>query len=129
VKWLVVAVFAAGCHSANTAIGARHLEAADPNVGGPRAVIHAFVAAVQARSFGVAHALLAKPLRERYTPARLEHDFLADPSGALRVQMISARQETSILNEHDGVATLQWAEGHALRLEREPKGWRIAALE
>lgn len=91
-------------------------------------MVKSFVAACEARQFEAVHALLAKPLRERYSVERLANDFAAEPRAADRLALIKL-QLTRTLVEAADTASLEWATGKSLRLVREAEGWRISALE
>lgn len=93
-----------------------------------RAVVQSFVTACEGRQFEVVHALLAKPLRDRYTVERLASDFAAEPQAVERLAQIRL-QLTRPLVESEDAASLEWASGRSLRLVREVDGWRITTLE
>ena len=90
-----------------------------------RETLVAFVAATEARRFDDAWALLARPLRDRYSAVRLAHDFDAEPLAAARIAQIKRQLDQPFLD----ATTFRWAEGKALKLTLEPEGWRIASLE
>jgi hypothetical protein len=102
-------------------------EAPDPQAELHRAV-DAFVTLAEGRRFDALHALLSKPLRDRYTPATLARDFGAEPYAQERVARIKARADATLVvqGEH---ASLEWAPGRSLRLIREAASWKVAALE
>ncbi|MFZ5443510.1 MAG: hypothetical protein ACOZQL_26120 [Myxococcota bacterium] len=93
-----------------------------------RAVTTRFVEAASKKDFATVHALLSKALRERYTIARLAEDFANDPLATVRVEHL-ARHLTDPFRLDGRNASLEWAAGRALRLAREPEGWRITGLE
>ena len=93
-----------------------------------RAVVEAFIVAVEAGRFDQVWPLLAKPLRERYSVELLARDFEADPLAGARIAELKHKSNAPLLEGKDA-ASLAWAEGRSLRLVKEPDGWRIAALE
>ncbi len=93
-----------------------------------RAVLDAFITAAVARRFDQVLPLLARPLRERYSVARLERDFGADPLASARLAELKHKANGPLVEGKDS-ASLAWASGRWLRLVKEPEGWRIAALE
>ncbi len=93
-----------------------------------RAVLQAFVTAAETKRFSDVHALLAKPLRDRYSVDQLSVDFLAEPLASARLAQIKLKSEAPFA-ESKASASLEWASGRAVRLVREPDGWRVAALE
>ena len=120
--WLLVL---AGCVTTPPPVVTRPpAPAVDPHAA-QRAVVRAFVQATDAHRFEEAWALLARPLRDRYTAARLAEDFEAEPLAAARLEQLKRRLDGPFADSN----TLAWAEGKALRLTLEPDGWRIAALE
>lgn len=100
---------------------------ADPQVELRRAV-EGFVAASEARQFDAIHALLSKPLRDRYTPALLARDFEAEPYARERVARIKAKA-TQPLTVQGERASLEWAPGRSLQFVREAAAWKIASME
>ena len=129
----VALVLLAGCVTARTPVPVKPLptpEVFAPPVdsqGALREVVASFVTATEARRFEQVRALLARPLRDRYSARTLERDFGADPQASERVAQI--KKATASVVETKDVAALEWSEGRLLRLVREPEGWRISALE
>lgn len=99
----------------------------DPQVA-VRAVVQSFIRATEGRHFDQVHALLSRPLRERYSVTQLERDFGADPLASERLAQIKLKSAAPLLETKES-ASLEWSVGRSLRLVREPDGWRIAALE
>lgn len=93
-----------------------------------REVVERFLDAAEAGKFADALALLAEPVRSRYSVERIEVDFAADPSAKARVARVRAALAGEIGVRAD-VAVLPLEGGRRLRAVREPGGWRIAALE
>lgn len=93
-----------------------------------RGVIRQFLAAVEARKFGAALALLSGDLQRRYGAARLERDFDAEPLAKERVERIRAAIDRAIKSDATRAA-LPLGEGRAVQLVHEREGWRISALE
>lgn len=91
-------------------------------------VVNAFISATEARRFELVLALLAQPLRARYSAALLERDFGADPVAPERLSRLKLKSNQPLQEAQEG-ASLEWAEGRSLRLVHEPEGWRISALE
>lgn len=106
----------------------RPVPVVSPAVDPLRAVVQSFVAASEARRFDEVHALLAKPLRDRYSAKQLERDFTADPLAAARIAQLKLKANAPIVGSGES-ASLEWATGRSLRLVHEAQGWRIAALE
>ena len=107
--------------------------AAPPRPGdAPRACLKAFLDAVDAADWDRAWSLLASPLRERYTPERLHEDFLREPLAGERVRRARLVLAGPV-QESEGGAEFslgeQQGEQRAVRLTREPGGFRVAALE
>lgn len=104
---------------------------ADPSSAiAPRKALERFLSAVEARNFEVVYGCLAQPLRDRYTPARLEKDFALEPQAKDRVARVRKALDAKVGLDvsRDGVQ-LPLGEGRALRLVREGGEYRIAALE
>jgi hypothetical protein len=93
-----------------------------------RAALEAFLAAAEAGDFAEAWRWLAEPLRARYTPSRLEQDFLAEPLSKERLERARAALASppSIEAQH---TVFPIGEGKAVRLVREPGGFRVVSLE
>ncbi len=94
-----------------------------------KAVVAQFIAASEARQFDQVHALLSKPLRERYSPDQLARDYDAEPLAVERVAAIKKASARFTESKDQARATLEWAAGRTLRLVREDEGWRIATVE
>lgn len=101
---------------------------ASPAVDPLRTLVQSFVAASEAGRFDEVHALLAKPLRDRYSVKQLERDFTADPLAAARIAQLKRKANAPIVGSAES-ASLEWSVGRSLRLVHEAQGWRIAALE
>jgi len=134
-RWALPLLLLAGCVTtpAPVPVGPEPVKpepavpAADPQVA-VRAVVQAFIAATEARKFDEVLALLAKPLRARYSVKTLERDFGADPLAAARLAELKHKSNGPLVEGKDS-ASLAWASGRSLRLVKEAEGWRIAALE
>lgn len=94
----------------------------------PRATVDAFLAAIDAQKFEDVHALLIKPLRDRYDVARLKADFEGEPNARQRVDAIRAARSAA-MSFSEGEASLPLTHERQLRLVREGADWKIAALE
>lgn len=91
-----------------------------------RAVVDAFLIAVDARNFGDVHALLSKSLRDRYDAQRLQRDFENEPKAMARVEAVRlARKADFTMNG----SVLPLHHDRQLRLVREDEQWKIASLE
>lgn len=97
----------------------------------PRAALDAFLAAQQAGDFQKAYALLAAPLRDRYTPERLQQDYVRDRDLADdKLSRIRAALASGARLEVQGAqARLPLGPDKAARLVLEEGTWRVAALE
>ena len=93
-----------------------------------RAVVEAFIVAIEAGRFDQVWPLLAQPLRERYSVESLARDFGADPLAGARIAELKHKSNAPLVEGKES-ASLPWAAGRSLRLVKEPDGWRIAALE
>jgi hypothetical protein len=98
---------------------------ADPQAEARR-TIEEFVVLAETRRFDALHALLSKPLRDRYTAALLQRDFEAEPYAVERLNRIKAGSRLTIDGDR---AALEWAPGRSLRLIREVASWKVASLE
>lgn len=94
----------------------------------PRDAIRAFVVAVDAGRFDQAVAMLSKSWRARYSAERFASDFAIDPIARIRLERIRARLGDAVVIDGSR-ASLTWAEGRSVRLEREDDRWTISALE
>lgn len=95
----------------------------------PRAALLAFVAAADRGDFEACHALLAAPLRERYTVRRLAEDFQA-VRGLAEDKLVWARAAASAEPAlADGRAEFAVGERRAVRLVLEAGSWKVASLE
>jgi len=93
-----------------------------------REQVRRFLEATQSRDFEAAWRLLAEPLRDRYTPKRLEADFDSEPLVGERLARI--RKAIDLPFRVQGRrAYLELSEGRVLELVEEPTGWHIATLE
>ena len=93
-----------------------------------RMVVQRFVMAAEAGRFDEVLSLLARPLRERYSVELLTRDFGTDPLAPARLSQIKLKAFGPFVETKE-TASVEWAAGRALRLVREPDGWRIATLE
>jgi hypothetical protein len=97
----------------------------------PRAALQAFVAAQQAGDYAKAYGLLAAPLRARYTPERLQSDYVRDHELAddklSRVRAALSAQVPMVV--HGTQAELPLGPDHAVKLVDEAGAWHVAALE
>lgn len=93
-----------------------------------RELITRFLDAAEAGRFDEALALLAEPVRGRYSAARLASDFAADPGAKARLGAVRAAlgQGVTVRGEE---AVLPLENGRRLRALHERGAWRIAALE
>lgn len=93
-----------------------------------REVVTRFVDAAEGGRFDAALALLAEPVKGRYSAQRLAADFAADPSAKARLAAVRAalRQGVTVRAEE---AVLPLGHGRQLRAVKEQGAWRIAALE
>ena len=94
----------------------------------PRATIAAFLAAVEARRFDAALALLGRELRERYTTERLSIDFFAEPLATERVARLRAHVGEPLIIDGDR-AQLPLGGTKAAELHREAGEWKLVRLE
>jgi hypothetical protein len=93
-----------------------------------REVIELFLDATEAGRFDAALALLAEPVRSRYSASRLAADFSADPSAPARLAAVRAALGQGVSVRGDA-AVLLLENGRHLLAVREQGAWRIAALE
>lgn len=94
----------------------------------PREALRRFLEAAQAGRWAEAHALLAAPLRARYTPERLEADFRLEPLSRERLLRAQAALSGPVTLSPDG-ARFPVGAGRAVQLVREGGEYRVAALE
>jgi hypothetical protein len=96
----------------------------------PRATLSAFLDAAAQKDFEACWRLLASPLKERYTPARLADDFSAVQERAEdKLARARAAFKDGALRVEEGRAALPISERKELRMVREADGWKIAELE
>jgi hypothetical protein len=98
----------------------------DPD--GPAATLQRFLDAAERGDFSAAYELLSESWRARYTPERFKEDFEREPQAKER--LARARQALAhapVLRE--GVAEYPLGDGRAIRLVREGRAFRLAALE
>lgn len=128
-KWWLVAALVTGC--ATTPPPVRELPPEKPYVdpaAEQRAVLDAFLQAVEKQRFDDALQWLSKAWRDRYDGSLFARDFDVDPRAADRLALIrSHRGDAFVIVQN--AATLPLAKGRAMQLVLEPQGWRIAALE
>lgn len=93
-----------------------------------RRVLGEFLDAAERREFTAVWTMLSARWRARYTPARLESDFEAEPQVRERLARARAASGGALVLEPDRAA-LTLGEGKSLKLEREGQQWRVAALE
>jgi hypothetical protein len=105
-------------------------EAADPVPSNAEVqkVLSEFLDAAERRDFSAAWTMLSARWRARYTPARLQTDFDAEPQVKERLARARAALAGPWKVERDAAA-LGLGEGRTLKLEREGELWRVAALE
>lgn len=131
-RWGLALVLLAGCATPPKPVPVkpepRPVPVVSPAVDPLRAVVQSFVAASEARRFDEVYALLARPLRDRYSVKQLERDFAADPLAAARIAQLKLKANAPIVGS-DESASLEWAVGRSLHLVHEAQGWRIAAIE
>lgn len=87
-----------------------------------------FLDAAERRDFSTAWTMLSARWRARYTPARLQTDFDAEPQVRERLARARAGLGGPWKVEKDSAA-LGLGEGRTLKLVREGELWRVAALE
>lgn len=87
-----------------------------------------FLDAAERRDFSTAWTMLSARWRARYTPARLQSDFDAEPQVKERLARARAGLGGPWKVEKDSAA-LGLGEGRTLKLVREGELWRVAALE
>ena len=87
-----------------------------------------FLDAAERRDFPAAWTMLSARWRARYTPARLQSDFDAEPQVKERLARARAALAGPWKVDRDSAA-LGLGEGRTLKLEREGLLWRVAALE
>lgn len=93
-----------------------------------RQALGAFVTATEAGDFAKAYALLAGPLRARYTPERLAADFDAEPLARERLARARAALENEPVFE-DEEAHFAIGDGKVVRLRLEEGEYRVLTLE
>lgn len=93
-----------------------------------RAAAERFVAAAERRDFQTAYAMLSGPLRDRYTPERLAHDFDNEPLAKERLARIRAALAQPFAVT-PAKAVLQLGAANAFTMSHEADGWRVASLE
>jgi hypothetical protein len=94
-------------------------------------VLERFTAALTARRWPEAYALLSERWRARYTPSRLASDWASAGSvsqeAAERARALLAAGQPLVTRAQ--TATLTVGEGRAAILVHEVGGWRVDALE
>ncbi len=127
-KWWLVAALATSCATTpplrETPPETPHVDPAAEQ----RAVLDAFLHAVETQRFDDALQWLSKSWRDRYDGAQLARDFEVDPRAVDRVALLRSHRGDAFVVAQQG-STLPLAQGRALQLVLEPQGWRIAALE
>lgn len=97
----------------------------------PRAALQAFLEAQAAGDYARAYALLAAPLRARYTPERLQSDYVRDHELAddklARVRAALSAHAPLLLRGDQ--AELPLGPERSVKLLREAGAWHVAALE
>jgi hypothetical protein len=87
-----------------------------------------FLDAAEAGRFDEVEGLLSADWRDRYSAARLQADFEAEPLVKERLARVrKALQHPSTVE--GTIARLALGGGRSLRAVKEAQGWRIAALE
>lgn len=94
----------------------------------PRAALEQFLRAAEARDWPAAYALLAGPLRARYTPRLLGEDFAREPLARERLARLRAALASPLVLSATE-ARLPLGGERAARLVLEDGAWRLAALE
>lgn len=120
---VTLCLLAAGCRTLGRDSG-EALATSTP----PAAVVEAFVEASLSHHFRRSHALLAAPLRQRYTPATLERDFFAAPGVQARLERAREASGLPPRKTPDGVEFPLEGVG-AVRLVAEAGSFRVVALE
>ncbi|MBI5542608.1 MAG: hypothetical protein HY901_01875 [Deltaproteobacteria bacterium] len=96
---------------------------------GPKLALDAFLAAAERGDYEACWRLLASPLRERYTPARLGEDFAA-VRGSAQDKLARARLASAVAPKvEEGRAEFPVSERASVKLTHEADGWKIASLE
>lgn len=106
--------------------GWRIVESADANAAAR--VLRAFLDAAEKGDFAAAYALLAAPLRARYTAQTLARDFAQEPLARERLARARLALERTPVLKADSVE-FPIGDGKAVRLVREGRDHRVAALE
>lgn len=95
----------------------------------PREALDAFLTAAEKGDFEACWRRLASPLRERYTPSRLQEDLVAT-RGTAQDRIARARLASKSEPTLDGTrAEFAISERRAVHLVREGDAWKIATLE
>ncbi len=89
-------------------------------------VLRKFARAAMSGDFATVHAMLAAPLRARYTPERLRADF--SRARAIAEARVLALAAADAVVDGD-VARAGAGAGRMARLVREESGWKVASLE
>lgn len=126
---VTAALWLAGCPT-HTVVNPPPQEGADL---APRAALQAFLDDQQQGAFDKAYALLAAPLRARYTPERLKQDYVRDHDLADdKLSRIRAALASGAPMQVSGAqALLPLGPDRAVHLVAEGEGglWRVASLE
>ena len=93
-----------------------------------RAVAERFVNAAEQRDFAAAFSMLSGPLRERYTPERLGHDFDAEPLAKERLARIRAALGGPFTMTAEK-AVLPLGSQKMFTLVHDGGAWRVSSLE
>ena len=103
----------------------------EPGDVAPRAALTAFLDAQKAGEWDKAYALLAAPLRARYTPERLQQDYVRDHELAddKLARVRAALASGAPFELADKQAKLPLGPDRACTLVQEDGRWHVAALE
>jgi len=95
---------------------------------GPDEALRGFIQASENGQFELAYRLLAQPWRARYTPDQLKRDFELEP----RSKDLLARARAALAEggtTRGDLTEYPIGNGRAVRVVREPEGFKISALE
>ncbi len=90
-------------------------------------VVETFLAAVAAKDFGAALAVLGPPWTGRYSAERLARDFAAEPLGSERVERLA--RALPKLRVDGAAAVIPLDEGSAATLALIDGTWKLITLE
>ncbi len=121
-----------GCSSprvgGSTAPGEMGSVRSPPAAKGPDEALRGFIQASENGQFELAYRLLAQPWRARYTPDQLKRDFELEP----RSKDLLARARAALAEggtTRGDLTEYPIGNGRAVRVVREPEGFKVSALE